>query len=134
MLNLQNGCITFRIMNTTFVLTPEIKAISRRAKDTFKHLELTNARIIQGQTNPESIPYIEFILLGDGIKFTACANLIPGSNVFNGFDLLEAAKQALAQDVQVFERVEIRAFDEHYKNDYRIEGAVYVEYDVDKSC
>lgn len=111
-------------MNTTFVLTPEIKAISLRAKDTFKHLELTNALIIQGQTNPESIPYIEFTLLGDGIKFTACANLIPGSNEFNSFDLLEAAKQALAQDVQVFERVEIRVFDEHYKNDYRIEGEI----------
>jgi len=109
-------------MNTPFVLTPEIKVISLRAKDTFQHLELTNARIVQGQAHPESTPHIEFTLLGDGIKFTAYANLIPDVNEFNCFDLLDAAKQAMGQHEQVFERVEIRAFDTHYKGEYRIEG------------
>lgn len=121
-------------MNTPFVLTAEIKVISLRAKDTFKRLELTNACIIQGQAYPESTPHIEIALIGDGIKFTACANLIPDSNEFNCFNLLEAAKQAMGQHAQVFERMEIRAFNEHYEDVYRIEGAVYIEYDVDKSC
>ena len=111
-------------MNTPFVLTPEIKVISLRAKDTFNHFELTNARIIQGQAYHESTPQIEFTLLGDGIKFTAYANLISDSNEFNCFDLLEAAKQAMGQHEQIFDRVEIQAFDKHYESEYLIEGQI----------
>ena len=119
-------------MNTPFVLTPDIKVINLRAKDTFQHLELTNARFVQGQSHPEFTPYIEFTLLGDGIKFTAYANLIPDANELNCFDLLEAAKQAMGTQKQLFERVEIRAVDEQYVVAYRIEGELESEDDKDK--
>ena len=113
-------------MNTPFVLTPDIKVINLRAKDTFQQLKLIDARLVQGQAHPESTPQIEFTLLADGIKFTAYANLIPDANEFNCFDLLEATKQAMGGHVPQFDRVEMRAFDEHYKGQYRIEGITMI--------
>ena len=114
-------------MNTPFVLAPEIKVISLRAKNTFRHLRLVLAGLKQGQVYPESTPCIEFTLLGERMKFTAYANRIPGSNVFNCFDLLEAAKEAMGEHDQLFDRVEIRALDKHYEGAYRIEGEMEVE-------
>ena len=67
-------------------------------------------------------PSIEFTVLGDEVKLTCNSNLIPGSYTFNCFDLLEAAKQAMGAQKQIFERVEIRAVDEQYVVADRIEG------------
>ncbi|MFM7671797.1 MAG: hypothetical protein ACKO6Q_04315 [Bacteroidota bacterium] len=119
-------------MITPFVLSSEIHIISLRAKEYFRQLKLINLQLTEGELAAGSTASIEFTLLGDEVKFTCYSNGIPGSDRFNCFDLLEAAKQAMGAQNQLFERVEIRAVDEHYVGAYRIEGELEIDNDSDE--
>lgn len=119
-------------MITPFVLSSEIQLISLRAKESFRQLKLINLQLAEGEIAAGSTPSIEFTLLGDEVKFTCFSNIMPGYDKFNCFDLLEAAKQAMGTQKQLFERVEIRAVDEEYVVAYRIEGELDADDYFDK--
>ena len=90
----------------------------------FQSVKLLSAMEMRGQAIPDSSPFVELTLLGNNVKFSFHSNRIPRSTNFNCFDLLEAAKQAMGQHEQIFDRVEIQAFDKHYEAEYLIEGQI----------
>jgi len=68
----------------------------------FVTVRLTRAEIFLSPKNSE-IRAIELILKNESTKFTAFSNLLPGSNKFNCFDLLETAKSIPALKTENFQ-------------------------------
>ena len=76
------------------------EALIKRRQGFFT-VRLTNAEIFLHPTNSR-IRAIEMILKNESTKFTAFSNLLPGSNKFNCFDLLETAKSIPALKGEYF--------------------------------
>ena len=76
------------------------EALIKRRQGFFT-VRLTNAEFFLHPTNSR-IRAIEMILKNESTKFTAFSNLLPGSNKFNCFDLLETAKSIPALKGEYF--------------------------------
>jgi len=85
----------------TIFLNHEHREALIKRRQGFDTVRLTNAEIFLHPKNSE-IRAIEIILKNESTKFTAFSNLMPGSNKFNCFDLLETAKTIPALKGEIF--------------------------------
>jgi hypothetical protein len=86
----------------TIFLNHEHREALIKRRQGFFTLRLTNAEFFLHPTNSR-IRAIELILKNESTKFTAFSNLLPGSNKFNCFDLLETAKSIPALKTENFQ-------------------------------
>lgn len=64
-----------------------------KAVNVFTKIMAVHASLIEGAFDPQTTPFINLRLFNDFNVITFHMNLIPGSNKFNCYDVLQAANQ-----------------------------------------
>lgn len=93
----------------------------------FKNLQIKSATSVEGTFNTDEAQYILLKLRNDTQVFNSRTNIIPNTNQFNCFDLLETAAQIPALWNVSFHTLEIEIPVHQYQREFTVTMEVEVE-------
>jgi len=97
------------------------------AVNVFTKIEAINASLIEGKYDPKTLPFIKLRLFNSSTVFTLNMNLIPGSNKFNCYDVLQAANQVQNLENVSFNKLIIEVIPNIFFAEYSIRMQIDIQ-------
>ncbi len=102
-------------------------SVTVNAVNAFTRIKAVHARLIDGTCDPQTTPFINLRLLNDFNVITFHMNLIPGSNNFYCYDVLQAANQVQPLKNVSFNKLIIEVTPKIFVAEYSIRLQIDVE-------
>lgn len=97
------------------------------AVNAFTEIKAINASLLNGEYDPEIRPFIKLRLFNSSTVFTLNMNLIPGSNKFNCYDILQAVSQVKNLENASFNMLTIEVPHNTFLTNFSIQLQIGVE-------
>lgn len=107
-------------MNTSLELFKSYSKETINSIDNFKSVNFISCKLSCGEVIETKHSCVELKLKGIHHEFNAYLNLIPGTNDFNCYELINAAKQTGCLNDAEFTSLEIMINEDDFSNDFRI--------------
>jgi hypothetical protein len=108
-------------------LSKDQPTVMLNAVNVFTKIKAVHARLIDGTYDPQTTPFINLRLLNECNVITFHMNLIPGSNNFYCYDVLQAANQVQPLKNVSFNKLIIEVTPNMYLAEYSIRLQIDVE-------
>ena len=108
-------------------LSKDQPTVMVNAVNVFTKIKAIDASLIEGAYDPQTTPFINLRLFNDFNVITFHMNLIPGSNKFNCYDVLQAANQVQNLENVSFNKLIIEVIPNIFLAEFSIRMQIDIE-------